>query len=90
MPTFKRTEIVDARQFTGGVENGTNLALWANSNHANAAWFDHDELGPERIKLVTDDFSVCVYMTDWIILRQDGRIDHNRLQDFEAAGYTQV
>lgn len=90
MPTFTRIETVDARQFTGGKENGCGLVLWATEHGAYAFWLDHDEHAPERIKLVTDEFSRMVWITDWIVLRQDGRLDLVRMPEFELQGYVQV
>jgi hypothetical protein len=95
--TFQKTETVDARQFTGGLENGTNLALWVNSNgqltEARAEW--HDELKgtytiPERVRLRSYTLREDAYVGDWIILKQNGIIDHMRNQEFIAEGYVQV
>lgn len=96
--TFQKTETVDARQFTGGLENGTNLALWVNSNghltEARAEW--HNEIKnithtlPERVRLRSYTLREYAYVGDWIILRQNGIFDHMRDQEFKAAGYVQV
>jgi hypothetical protein len=96
--TFQKTETVDARQFTGGKENGTNLSLWVNSNghltEARAEW--HDELKaagyitPERVRLRSYTLRENAYVGDWIILRQNGLFDHMRDQEFIVAGYVQV
>jgi hypothetical protein len=93
--TFQKTETVDARQFTGGLENGTNLAMWVNSNgqmpESRAEW--EDELKgkhPERVKLRTYAFREDIYVGDWVILKQNGFFDHMRPQEFEESGYVQV
>lgn len=98
MPTFQRTETVDARQFTGGKENGLDIALWVNAQgkltetraeympEIKAAMKDH----PEYVRIRNYVFRTSVYQGDWVILRQDGRFDHLRPQEFEAAGYKQV
>lgn len=98
MGTFQKTETVDARQFTGGIENGSDLALWVNSigqqMEERADWYDRRINNvltlPERIRLRTYTRWSDVYVGDWIIYRQDGTIDHMRDQDFRAAGYIQV
>ncbi|ASD52288.1 hypothetical protein QCN32_gp66 [Arthrobacter phage Niktson] len=83
MPTFQRTETVDARQFTGGRQQGTDLAFWVNSNGGKAYWRDEqDVLGKklsERIALETrsgngftfNEYAV-VWVGDWIIHHQNG------------------
>jgi hypothetical protein len=98
MGTFQRTETVDARQFTGGVENGTSLALWVNSKgqltETRAEWHDgikETRLNrPEYVNVRTYNWREHVYVGDWIILKQDGTFDHMRHQDFVAAGFIQV
>lgn len=98
MGTFQRTETIDARQFTGGKENGTNLAMWVNSNgqltETRAEWFDainvHRRTNPEFVYIRTYTWRERVYVGDWVILKQDGTFDHMRDQDFQAAGYVQA
>lgn len=97
MPTFKKKpEIVDARQFTGGVQNGTDLTFWIQSHEANAVWreakrdeeYDCDD--PEYIYLSYGKFKFSyAYVGDWIILRQDGRMVTMRPEDFNRE-YEQV
>jgi hypothetical protein len=100
MGTFQRTETVDARQFTGGKENGANLALWVNSNgqltETRAEWHQPVNTGnpmtsrPEFVYIRTYNWREHVYLGDWVIFKQDGTFDHMRHQDFNAAGYIQV
>lgn len=98
MGTFQRTETIDARQFTGGVDNGSNLALWVNSNgqltETRAEWFDgmkgNSFTRPEFVYVRTYTWREHVYVGDWVILKQDGTFDHMRDQDFKASGYIQV
>jgi hypothetical protein len=100
MGTFQRTETVDARQFTGGKQNGTDLALWVNSNgqqtETRAEWFDalkaytKSRNTPEFIYVRSYTWRERVYVGDWIIWKQDGTFDHMRDQDFIAAGYVQA
>lgn len=97
MGTFQRTETVDARQFTGGLENGTNLALWVNANgqstETRASWHEAS-IGqykvPERVRIRSYLFRTDVYVGDWIILQQDGTFDHMRPEAFDASGFKQV
>jgi hypothetical protein len=98
MGTFQRTETVDARQFTGGLENGTNLALWVNEHgqltETRAFYYEGIKEtrnnNPEHIRVRTYAFRVDVYIGDWIILKQDGTFDVMRPQEFAASGFTQV
>lgn len=98
MGTFQKTETVDARQFTGGLENGMNLVLWVNSNgqltEARAEY--HNELKgathtiPERVRLRSYTLREDAFVGDWIILKQNGLIDHMRNQEFISEGYVQA
>ncbi len=98
MGTFQRTETVDARQFTGGVDNGSNLALWVNSNgqltETRAEWMDAIKVGAktlgERVRIRTYSWRESCFVGDWIILKQDGSFDHMSEQAFIEAGYVQV
>lgn len=78
MPTFRRIEVVDARQFTGGLDNGSSLAFWVNSNHGRAHWYDKQQVAgrtlSERVILTTSDHVGydLVWVGDWIMLHQDG------------------
>ena len=95
MGTFQRTETVDARQFTGGKQNGTDLALWVNQNgqltETRAEWYNsitaYNRTTPEFVYVRTYSWRERVYIGDWIIWKQDGTFEHMRDQDFVAAGY---
>lgn len=98
MGTFQRTETVDARQFTGGVENGTNLALWVNEHgqmtetraeHHGPVKVGLKELG-ERVRIRTYNWRESAFVGDWIILKQDGTFTHMSDQEFIEAGYVQA
>lgn len=100
MPTFrKKPEIVDARQFTGGVQNGTDITHWIQANGANAHWIEgrpaaldaeNDYDDPEYVYLSYGKFKFTyVHVGDWVILRQDGRVVGMRPEDF-AREYEQV
>lgn len=88
MPVFKkkRIEIVDARQFTGGVQNGTDLVFWVNSNDGSAEWHDVNQDYPELVVLrqVNKYLWDHVYAGDWIVRNQNGSFSAKRPQDFEA------
>jgi len=98
MGTFQRTETVDARQFTGGLENGTNLALWVNSQgqltETRAEYHDAIKIGSrtlgERVRIRTYNWRESAFVGDWVILKQDGSFAHMSDQEFLEAGYSQV
>lgn len=98
MPTFQRTETVDARQFEGGLQGGSNLALWVNSNGQSSETRAFYQEGiketrlnrPEHLRIRSYNFRVDAYVGDWVILKQDGTFDVLRPQDFASAGYKQV
>ncbi|AXH44630.1 hypothetical protein SEA_MEDIUMFRY_66 [Arthrobacter phage MediumFry] len=94
MPTFQRTETVDARQFTGGCQQGTDLAFWVNSNGGRAFWKDAQKIGDkhlsERISLevkngcgLTFDEFTIVWINDWVIHHQDGSWSAIRPEDLK-------
>lgn len=89
MPTFRRVEIVDARQFTGGKQQGSDLAYWVSSNHGRAHWYPEREVGSrtlsERIVLTTSDHVGydLVWVGDWIMLHQDGSWEAVRTEDLK-------
>lgn len=102
MPTFRKIpEIVDARQFTGGVENGSNLVLWVNSENGSATWEDehvkwrhgdHVGMTPESIRVYTGPYRVeseVAFVGDWIMRRQDGSFEVVRQQTLDSE-YVQV
>lgn len=96
MPTFQKVpETVDARQYTGGVQNGTDLCLWVNSNGGSAAW-EPEVIGQaanngfgvrwEHLKVYDMPYShkrAMAYVGDWIVQRQSGRFEVMRPQEFE-------
>jgi len=86
MPTFQRTETVDAREFTGGLENGMAICLWVNSNNG-IVMYDgkHDII---LLSVWGEIFNV--HKTDMVVLRQDGFFEHIRAEDFRLLGYKQV
>jgi hypothetical protein len=89
MPTFRRVEIVDARQFTGGLQQGSDLAFWVNSNHGLAHWYPERLVGQktlsERIILHTPDYVnySIVWLDDWIVRHQDGSWEALRPEDLK-------
>jgi hypothetical protein len=90
MPTFKkRPEIVDARKFEGGGQNGTDLVFWVNSNEGRAFWVD---VATEQIRLYFDLYGKAydiAYVGDWIMHNQDGTFKVVRQQELDA-NYEQV
>lgn len=87
MPTFKRrSEYGDARQFTGGLEQGMEIVLWINSNNGKASWYPERLVGSrtlsERIILwISDDNYTFVWVNDWAMYKQDGTWDTYRPED---------
>jgi hypothetical protein len=97
--TFQRTETVDARQFTGGKENGASLALWVNSNgqmtETRAEWLEATEVGtktlPERVRVHSvDKWNGTAFTDDWIVQKQDGTFEVLRPELLILEGYVQV
>lgn len=86
MPTFQRTETIDAREFTGGVENGKAICLWVNANNGIAMYDGHRDI--ILISVWCEIFNV--HKTDMVILRQDGFFEQMRAEDFRLLGYEQV
>lgn len=84
MPKFKKVELVEARQFTGGLQNGSDLAFWVNSNNAKADWRAATDEQIEKLFLSYNYKWGYAYIGDWIVLHQDGTITSMRPQDFEA------
>jgi hypothetical protein len=85
---MKKPEIVDARQFTGGITNGMDLVLWVNSNEGKATWL----ATPERIRVAEDAYSMIfavAYPGDWIMRNQDGTFTAIRKQELDSE-YDQV
>lgn len=83
MPTFRKVEIVDARKFEGGVQNGTDLVFWVNSNEGKAFYYSKNE----RIRVATDAYSMMLdvaYPGDWIMQNQDGTFQVVRQQQLDS------
>jgi hypothetical protein len=81
MPTFRKVEIVDARKFEGGLQNGSDLVFWVCSNEGRAVYVD-DSVG-ERIRVYEDRdcrISSPAFPGDWIERRQDGLFEVTRQQ----------
>lgn len=89
MPTFKRTETVDARQFTGGLQQGMDLALWVNSNQGRATWIEPTDVGKrvlsERVRLYNEDHIHIdtAWVGDWVVHHQDGSWEAVRPELFQ-------
>jgi hypothetical protein len=94
LPTFKKKpEIVDGRQFTGGIRNGTDLIFWVNSKEGKADWFEETLkvrtatqkiMSPERIRVYKGPYQTeydTAYVGDWIVQRQSGRFEVVRPQE---------
>jgi hypothetical protein len=92
MPTFQRTETVDARKFTGGGENGPELIFWVNSKEGKAIWvsdqtFNRGGRDPEHIRLYDNPYShmhEVAYPGDWIMQHQDGHFAVVRQQELDS------
>lgn len=90
MPTFQRTETVDARQFTGGLQQGTDICLWVNSNYGRAQWMEGREVGSkylsERIRLYDESQTTyaIAWVGDWLVRHQDGSWEAVRPERMKA------
>jgi hypothetical protein len=88
MPTFQRTETVDARQFTGGSQQGTNIAFWVNSNGGRAQWMGDTRVGErilsERVRLYLENLVHfdTAWVGDWLVHHQDGSWEVMRPEAF--------
>lgn len=95
MSTFRKVEIVDARKFEGGIENGSELVFWVNSKEGKAFYYSNhsqDKTNVERIRVAEDAYSMMfavAYPGDWIMQRQDGHFEVVRQQELDAE-YEQV
>lgn len=98
MGTFQRTETIDARQFTGGEENGENLALWVNCNgqltETRAEWCESVQIAGktlhDRVRVRSYNFHETAFPDYWIILKQNGDYAVMSPEEFLEAGYVQV
>lgn len=90
MPTFQKTETVDARKFEGGIQNGTDLVFWVNSKGGNAFYYSDNPKGDrdiERIRVAEDAYSMMftvAYPGDWIMQNQDGSFKAIRQQELDS------
>lgn len=93
MPTFRSKEIVDARQFVGGGQNGSDVVFWVNSNEGLAFWSPgYDPSIGKSVEYIhlTSKFDVLVvHEGDWIVRKQNGVFVSERPGDFERK-YEQV
>lgn len=91
MPTFQsKPETVDAREYTGGVQNGTDLVFWIESNNGHALWIDRYNHIPEMIRIEDRDHNmVPAFVGDWIVRRQNGFFEAMRPEVFTLT-YNQV
>lgn len=90
MPTFQRTETVDARQYHGGTDNGMSLVFWVNSNEGRATWnpkVPDLAISNEHIRVYEDPYSrifTVAYPGDWIMQHQDGHFAVVRQQELDS------
>ena len=82
MPTFRKVEIVDARQFHGGIENGSSLVFWVLSNEGKAE--QHiTPMGIDYIRIYewrdSHKFEMA-FPGDWVEHRQNGTFEVTRQQ----------
>jgi len=91
MPTFQKIETVDARQFTGGIQNGTDLTFWIQSHEGRSSWRPQNGRFAEHIKIDSDQLYKFqyAYVGDWIMHKQDGSFAVVRQQELDAE-YNQV
>ena len=90
MATFRKVEIVDAREFKGGIENGNALVFWVCSLQGLAEYHVGRDI-PEHIRLFQNYASresEMAYPGDWIERRQNGTFKVTRKQ--EIATYEEV
>jgi hypothetical protein len=89
--TFKKKpEIVDARQFNGGVQNASSLILWIESGVGRAILVEETDERFERV-MVDEALNkwVPAYVGDWVVRHQNGSFEVVRPLTFEF-DYTQV
>jgi len=92
MPTFKKVEVVDARQFTGGVDQGMQLVMWIegygyegwwSEENKEIRWEEQIRVGPKNSR------KRSAYIGDWIVHHQDGEFSVMRPQELKEQ-YEQV
>jgi hypothetical protein len=92
MATFQKVETVDARQFTGGTDNGSSLVFWISSK-AGRAEYTMGKNFPEHIRLYDHRESRLfeeAFVGDWLMQNQDGSFRVIRQQELITEGYKQV
>jgi hypothetical protein len=83
MPTFRKVEIVDAREFVGGETSGNGLVLWVQSNEGRAEYFASEDKSIEYLRIYSHYASRQFDMAfpgDWIERRQNGSFQVTRRQ----------
>lgn len=79
MPTFRKVEIVDAREFSGGLKSGSELVLWISSNSGRAEYdaeHDYIKLNEHYASLKFE----LAFPGDWIERGQNGSFQVTRKQ----------
>lgn len=92
MPTFRKLEFADARQFTGGTDNAMAILLWVQSNEGKASHISGGK-SPEFIRVYKDYASLefeIVFVGDWVMRNQDGTFRGIRPEQLITEGYVQV
>ena len=91
MATFRKVEVVDARKFEGGDQNGTNLVFWVEEKAGHALWFPprqtHRGSIPEHIRVYDHPYGSIfenAYVGDWIMQNQDGTFKVVRQQQLDS------
>lgn len=83
MPTFRKIEIVDAREFGGGETSANSMVLWVSSNEGRAEYHATDDKLIEYIRIYEHHASRKFEMAfpgDWIERRQNGSFQVTRKQ----------
>ena len=70
-------EMIEARQFTGGVDNALDLISWMSTHNGKAVHaFDGDNFKNNRIMVETSKYEYePAFISDWILIHQDDRIE---------------
>lgn len=92
MSTFRKIEVVDARQFEGGTQNAMDILLWVQS-HEGKATHTSGGTSPEFIRIYRDYASMefeLVFVGDWVMQNQDGTFRGIRPEALITEGYKQV
>lgn len=85
MAEFKKIEHVDAFEFTGGVQNGSDLVFWISSNNGRAEWTEAKGKFLEMITIKHRGYRKSyVFEGDWIVMNADGSFTGYRPELFLA------